>query len=285
MASEKDLELLDQYLGSQLNARDKAAFEKRLETDSDLKNEFSFQQKVVESVRKARVAELKKMLNDIPVSSIPSEGTSLRLKVGLFAVATALVGTALYFYLNQDKAITEPSNTEILHEEEPATTEPAKIEEPTQEPSMDSTPEASKVDKAVSTPSKAPVAEKLKEEPVAPATLDVFDPTEESAKTGDIDAVADNEKESNTPSILVETITDKKYTFHYQFKENKLYLYGAFEKNLYEIMEFFSDNKRTMFLFYKDNYYLLNEEDERVKVLAPIKDPTLLQKLRDYRKG
>jgi len=285
MASEKDLELLDQYLASQLNAQDKAAFEKRLETDSDLKNEFSFQRKVVESVRKARVAELKKMLNDIPVSSIPTDGTSLLSKIGLFAVATALVGTALYFYLNQeDNTIIEPSTTEVLQEEKPAITEPAKAEEPTQEPAIHSTQEASKVDKAISTPSKAPVAEKLKEEPVAPAALDVFDPTEESAKTDAIEAGTENEKESRTPSILVETIIDKKYTFHYQFKENKLYLYGTFEKNLYEIMEFFSDNKRTMFLFYKDNYYLLNEEDERVKALAPIKDPVLLQKLRDYRK-
>ena len=28
----------------------------------------------------------------------------------------------------------------------------------------------------------------------------------------------------------------------------------------------------------------LNEEDEKVKALAPIKDPTLLQETRDYRK-
>ena len=48
-------------------------------------------------------------------------------------------------------------------------------------------------------------------------------------------------------------------------------------------MEFFSDNKRTVFLFYKDSYYLLNEEDEKIKPLAPINDPTLIKKLKDYR--
>ncbi|MEO5977632.1 MAG: hypothetical protein ABIS36_18055, partial [Chryseolinea sp.] len=62
-------------------------------------------------------------------------------------------------------------------------------------------------------------------------------------------------------------------------------LYGVFEKNLYEIMEFFSNNKRTMFLYYKDNYYLLNEDDNNVKRLTPIKDETLLKKLQDYRAG
>ena len=46
---------------------------------------------------------------------------------------------------------------------------------------------------------------------------------------------------------------------------------------------FFSDNKRTVFLYYKDSYYLLNEENETIKPLAPINDPSLLKKLKDYR--
>jgi hypothetical protein len=48
-------------------------------------------------------------------------------------------------------------------------------------------------------------------------------------------------------------------------------------------MEFFSGNKRTVFLYYKDSYYLLNEENETIKPLAPINDPSLLKKLKDYR--
>jgi hypothetical protein len=286
MASEKDLELLDQYLGSRLNAQDKAAFERQLETDVDLKNEFRFQQKVIDSVRKARVTELKKMLNDIPVYSIPSEGTSLLSKVGLFVLGTALVGTALYFYLNQeDKSITQPSGTETVTAREPAITEAVTGEEPSKEELVESKPDEPRETKTTKTPAKSPVVEKSKEEPVAPSPLDVFDPTEESAKTDGVDSNVNSAQESKAPSIIVETLTDKKYTFHYQFKDDKLFLYGAFEKNLYEIMEFFSDNKRTMFLFYKENYYLLDEEDERVRALAPIKDTTLLQKLKDYRKN
>ncbi len=286
MASEKDLELLDQYLGSRLSAQDKAAFEKQLETDGDLKNEFRFQQKVIDSVRKARVTELKKMLNNIPVSSIPSDGISLVSKVGLFVLAAALVGTSLYFYMTQeDSTITQPSSTETVTDEEPAITEPVTVEEPSKEALVESNPEETKETKIIKAPSSPTVVEKSKEEPVAPSPLDVFDPTEESAKTGGVDSNVNSAQESKVPSIIVETLTDKKYTFHYQFKDEKLYLYGAFEKNLYEIMEFFSDNKRTMFLFYKDNYYLLDEEDERVRALAAIKDTTLLQKLKDYRKN
>ena len=48
-------------------------------------------------------------------------------------------------------------------------------------------------------------------------------------------------------------------------------------------MEFFSDDKRTMFLFYNNQYYLLKEDNERLKPLQAIQDTTLLKKLRDYR--
>ncbi|MBA4057618.1 MAG: hypothetical protein C0490_23085, partial [Marivirga sp.] len=126
-------------------------------------------------------------------------------------------------------------------------------------------------------------AKPVEEKPVEPSTLDVFDPSEESDASDKVTPDGEKSKSASAPSIIVETQTDKRYNFHYQFKDSKLYLYGSFEKNLYEIMEFFSDNKRTMFLFYKDNYYLLNEENEKVRALSPIHDVALLKKLKDYR--
>lgn len=287
MASEKDLELVDHYVSNRMEAHEKAAFEKRLETDAELRNEVSLQHKVVESIRKMRVAELKTLLNDIPVSSIPTEGTSIAAKIGIWIAATALVGTGIYLYINQNNhKETQPLQKEERNET-PAVAEPEKIEKPAQDvdvkPAQD---DSNKQNKTVETHKPSTSAEKkTQEEPVAPSAIDVFDPTDESPKDGEPEAERSKSGEATAPSILVETIADKKYTFHYQFKDNKLYLYGSFEKNLYEIMEFFSDNKRTMFLFYKDNYYLLNEEDQKVKALAPIKDPELLEKLRDYRKN
>jgi hypothetical protein len=119
-----------------------------------------------------------------------------------------------------------------------------------------------------------------------PAALDIFDPTtetESSAAEKSEDRSGQTITSSKSSIVVAIENTDKRYNFHYQFKDSKLHLYGAFEKNLYEIMEFFSDNKRTVFLFYKDSYYLLNEEDEKIKPLAPINDPTLIKKLKDYR--
>ena len=60
MASEKDFEILDEYAGNRLNPQDRAAFEKQLESDAELKNELSLQREIIEGVKTARKAELKK---------------------------------------------------------------------------------------------------------------------------------------------------------------------------------------------------------------------------------
>ena len=102
MASERDFELLDEYISNRLTEQDKANFEKKLEVDGDLKSEFVLQQRVVEGIRTARAVELKSMLSNIPMSSIPSDGTSLLAKVGLWVAAAGLVGTGAYFYLRAE---------------------------------------------------------------------------------------------------------------------------------------------------------------------------------------
>jgi len=295
MASEKDLEILDEYAGNRLNAQEKAAFEQQLESDAELKNELMLQQRVIESIRKARTAELKKMLNDIPMSSIPSEGMSSVVKIGLLVVVAGMVATGLYFYFDgKESAVIQPITNEIKAEEptdikseesQPAA-ESSDGEQQPQESATQAVPQAAEKQTS-KTPVTAPAAsaEKTEDKPVEPSALDVFDPSKDQENAEE--PVAEGAKPSVTtkPSIIVETETDKRYNFHYQFKNDKLYLYGSFEKNLYEIMEFFSDNKRTMFLFYKDNYYLLNEDDDKVKPLAPINDATLLKKLKDYRRN
>jgi hypothetical protein len=295
MASEKDFDTLDEYAGNRLNPQEKAAFEKQLESDAELKNELSLQREIIEGVRTARKAELKKMLNDVPLSSIPSEGMSLGLKIGLWVVAAGLVTSSLYFYFNSEdtevaqapvtneireessennNVVTEPeTSSESVQADQPAAEQPAQSESKAAEKETDNTsaPKAS-------TPQ---IVEEQKA--VEPSALDVFDPSQDADNAEQVTADEIGPKISTKSSIAVVTEVDKRYNFHYQFRDNKLFLYGSFEKNFYEIMEFFSNNKRTMFLYYKDNYYLLNDADEKVKPLAPINDAALLKKLRDYR--
>src|SRR5688500_18255936 len=99
MASERELELLDDYISNRLNAQEKNAFEQRLEADPELKGEFQLQNKIAQGIRTARAAELKSMLGAIPTTGLTGgEGPlSLPAKVGLWVGAAAIIGTGVYF--------------------------------------------------------------------------------------------------------------------------------------------------------------------------------------------
>jgi len=296
MASEKDLELLDQYVGNRLASQDRAAFEKKLASDTSLQNEFNLQQRVVGKIREARIKELKTMFNSVPASALEPTGTSLVTQITVGVAIVGAIGAGIYFYSSNDDNVADQqvAKQEEVTSQAPQTTEPQQDEASAQESPATDQPKSSESESVVpSTEDKKKDAEIpqasddaiTKEESKGPAPLDVFDPSEETEAPG---ATPETKITESTPlsksSIVVETDSNnKKYNFHYQFKNGKLFLYGTFEKNLYEIMEFFSGNKRTVFLYYKDSYYLLNEENETIKPLAPINDPSLLKKLKDYR--
>ena len=109
MASEKDLELLDQYVGNRLTAQDRAAFEKKLASDTSLQNEFNLQQRVVEKIREARIKELKTMFNSVPASALEPTGTSLVTQIDSRRSDSWCIGAGIYFYSsNDDKVADQP---------------------------------------------------------------------------------------------------------------------------------------------------------------------------------
>jgi len=231
------------------------------------------------------------MLNNVPMSSIPQEGPSAVAKVATWVVVAGLVTTGIYFYFRGEEAVksqpetitqteSAPDNIEAV---DPGPSAIGKTEVPAGKESDQVTTAAEAVKPSDSETSEQGVPSS-DDNSISPAARDVFDPSEEG-KSGDPVTIIEGASPSTSagPSIAVKIDAGTKFDFHYQFKEDKLFLYGVFEKNLYEIMEFFSNNKRTMFLYYKENYYLLNEEDEKVKSLNPIADQALLKKLKDYR--
>lgn len=312
MALEKDFELLDEYLRNKLDATDKAAFEQKLQADADLQREYKLQQKIAEGLRKARTAELKNMLNNIPVSSVHGSEISIGVKTLISLTVAGLVATGIYLYLDKDE--TETSAQQITKTETPAEV-PAKTEtEPA--PTNEAEPDANVSSPASSAPSstETPQPEKPKQQPVvteqpaakesasvtkpviAPKQKDsvskpeihVFEPGEETESTRAVDdkTATESTPKANKTTLTVKTdANNKKYNFHYQFKNGELYLFGPFDKKLIEIMEFFSDNKHTVFLFHENKYYLLNEASEKVKPLTAITDQTLIKKLKEHRSG
>jgi len=281
--TEQQFEMMDDYLSNRLSAEDNAAFEQQVQADPQLAQELDLQKNLVDGIRQARAVELKSMLNNVPVSPI-NGGSSMLVKVGTWAVVAGLVVTGIYFYSTQgEESVTgEPKTLSVQKPE--LKPEVAEVPETETEPATEKKEEpASKVEEKVKKSDPQP------EPSPAPAKpLDVYVPaeeaTDEKTKQYEREQIENIKKSFVTSSIEVETDTmSKKYSFHYIFKNGKLILYGAFEKNLYEILEFIGDEKPTVVLFYKSNYYLLDIEKTQPTKLTPIRDQKLLKMLKAQR--
>lgn len=287
MASERDIELLDDYLSNRLDPDSRSAFEDKLKTDPALQSELELQQQFISGIKKARVAELKSMMNNIPVPPA-STGTGIAAKVAIFAAVTGVIGMSAYFYFKADN--NEPAPAQQIEQVE-STTPVEERPEGTDKAGDHSAEVPKEPSSAGQRPANVPepVPEKEAEvpqpEPVQPK-VDVYDPSVELDDEGSV--LTDIEGKPGTwshrPAVdVVVDAANKKYSFHYQFKDGKLFLYGPLQKDLYEILEIFSDEKRTMFLYHENQYYLLKDGSEKVTPLNPIEDPALIRKLNEYR--
>jgi len=275
MATERDLELLDDYLANRMQGEAKSAFENQLKADPTLQSEMVMQQRLVKAIKDARVAELKKMLNNTPVPPV-SYGGSAVMKFAAGSIVAGLIATGVYLYFDRN-------NTAAVAEEEIKLAEKEAAEDEHMLGSESATEKnTAKEEEKTSSTETAKTNTSATSETTKPA-LEVYDP---SAEIEEIEEPADERRSparAGAPSINVQ-VEKSNDQFSYQFKEGRLMLFGPFEKNLYEILEFFSAEKRTVFLYYKNNYYLLKDDSEDIQELRQVTDPALIKKLREYQK-
>src|SRR5688500_16899705 len=108
MAEERDFELLDDYLTNRLNPADKAYVENRLKQDPDLQREYTIQQNIAEGLRTARKAELKAMLNAVPIPA--GGGASLVTKLVGAGTVALIIGVGIYLYNDKATPFKEEKN-------------------------------------------------------------------------------------------------------------------------------------------------------------------------------
>lgn len=288
MAPEAKFELLDQYLSGKMSPEEQAAFEQQLQSDPTLQKELAFQKEIIEGIRRARVAELKAMLNNVPVPPANPLASGTVMKIVSSVLAVSAISTVLYFYLNQEKENTPAaaqqtvSATNHTDRDNQTTTNP---EPKSQTPVPEQEDGQALEDKAVA--KETPAGKKQPAGTSPQPNLQVYIPeTEETNEREQLESHHARIVESGfvTSSIEVERSNNTGYPFHYAFRNRKLILYGNFEDNLYEILEFLSGQERTVVLYYKGYYYLLDTGKEEPEPLVPIINKALLQKLKRYRK-
>jgi hypothetical protein len=276
-----NFELIDDYLTNRLNAQEKEVFEKQLESDPALKADVDLQQQILQGVKNARAAELKSMLNKVPVNTgYTVEFIVTRIAAGL--IGAGVVGAALYFTLKPEQVPNLSDAAADLSKKsgqlQPKAEEPVPaVVEPEEKEIIPA--EAEKKDVPVKMEQQKTVPSELKQ-----PKIEAIDPSEEMVENENAPAVSESHKGAISVShIAVETDTaNKNYDFHYQFASGKLFLYGPFDKSVYEILEINSEN-HSVFLFHKDNFFLLDEKQIKITRLEPIKDTALIRKLKEYR--
>jgi hypothetical protein len=273
----ENLELIEKYVTGKLHGPEKDAFELQLQTDTSLQRDLARQKQIINGIKSARIMELKAMLNQVPVGGFMHTGISAVKVITGAVTAGAIITGSLFYFKPWKKEMALP----VVENELPAVHKNPKTEvtpvDPKEGKPSSVTSESGKEVKKKSTPSK-------KRNAVQPK-IDVVDPTDELTK----EPSHADEKLAKHQSIIVTSrigidvnSSSSKYSFHYQFNQGKLILYGIFDNGLYEILEVNGDT-HSIFLYYKGDYYLLNEKQAAITPLTAIKDLELVKKLKEYR--
>jgi len=278
-----NFEVIDNYLTNRLNAQEREAFEQQMKSDPALKADVEFQTSIVEGLKRARAAELKAMLNKVPVTSTPAvQYSALKIAAGLVGTAVLVSAIYLYFQNNNQPELSNPSTPieDSINEKEQPKEEIKALDKLTQE---EQSTESNKAE-GYKEPSVKPTQKSTPSKDVNKPKLDVVDPSEDlTESTPTRESIEPSKPGFATPAMEVEIdSTNKKYSFHYQFVSGKVILFGSFDKSLYEILEIHGEAHST-FLFYKDNYFTLDESKDEVTPLVVIKDKSLIKKLKEYR--
>ncbi len=272
----ENFELIEKYIGGRLEGTEKEAFEKQLQTNPSLQNDVALQKHIIEGIKKTRIAEIKALLNQVPISGAMQMGATVgKIVTGIITAGTVATVSLLYFK-PWVKPIIAAAKTEIPVTESKKSVAPiGTVAEPKEnKPDPIAISPKSKKEVAVYKPSKA-----------AQPKIDVLDPTDELTKTSSEKngRVENSRSDIEASHIMVETDNSNlKYPFHYQFNQGKLILFGSFDKGLYEILEVHGD-AHALFLFFKGTYYNLNEKQSSIAPLTPIKNDLLIRKLNEYR--
>lgn len=277
-------DLVEDYLTHRMDDGARSAFEEQMNADPQLKAEVNLQKGIIEGVKSARAAELKAMLNNVPVGGASSAITG---KIAIATISAGILGTVLYFGLKPT------TNEEIITPTEEITTEQPhtpSIETPKEQiesiaESIDVQPiEPEKKENNTSTE----VVKPKKIEKATPPSIDVMDLTEDINNNKEEKEEVVAPRSTNKPAFSASSIdvelddSHKNYSFHYQFKGSRLALYGPFDSSLYEIIEL-NGSVHSVFLYYNDSYYHLDENEHEIVPLIMIRDIELLRKLDKYR--
>ncbi|MEM6525108.1 MAG: hypothetical protein AAF693_14995 [Bacteroidota bacterium] len=285
------LELIDAYLRDEMDSSQKSAFEEQMASDPKLQGEFEFQKKVVSGIAEVRKLELKAMLDKVIITGGVAESVTLgKVAAGLLMIGA--VGWGIYYFNQPSKSgefipvAKEAENPEelIIFDGQNSRIEKKRAPNETGEDGEGNVTSSEKIEPSSSQNLQTNASEPQINKPELLTDFSGDTNASDSLLAPGSTAVAGEAEEISSIDVSVDN-TKKKFTFHYQFKNGRLFLYGDFSSDLYEILEFNTNNERALFLFYKGKFYDLNDDYDRIMELKTVKNKTLVSKLEKARSG
>jgi hypothetical protein len=285
---------IESYLSGQMSPEDASLFEAQVEVNPELRQEMNFQTEVIRGISEYRKIQLKTRLDAINVSA--NWWTTLQYStLGQYiggAIVVALIGGGVYWWADKwsdDTANVNSAETEI----------PVTIEEI--EPEVGMIPEAEVADeqepllandkKSADEPTKDTSTEKSKTAPTKKFNPNVKVPSagnvneEKAFNPDELPVPAESTSEDvKAKSLEVEIVDTKSTRIRYRYYGGKLFLYGNFTHEPYEILEINSAKGRNIYLFHLRAYYEILPSDKPVGV-QEITDQKLIQELSILRKA
>ncbi|MEP2772316.1 MAG: hypothetical protein ABJH05_09210 [Fulvivirga sp.] len=282
-----NLEKISAYLENDMSVVERQEFEQAVAKDPELKQELDLQRDIIEGIRDARRSELKAIMDNVPIGGSMGIGGSITF--GKLASGIAIVGLLSLgaYYLIDDNDSSEfmppKSNTNIdipeIDNNLASTNEIESKSEVDDNEGLTEVAEPNKTETKTSEPVATNNNETADPEINRPTAAPIFETSESDSLEAPTNEIVDN-IEGNLTSLDVEIDnTKKKYSFHYQFNRGKLFLYGDFDRELYEILEFKTKSDKTLFLYYEGKFYPLNKQQVKIVELKPVKERTLIEKL------
>jgi len=280
--------LIDAYFDGSIGPVEKLMLKKRIENDPLLKAEFDLQKNIVDGLATSRKMALKARLSAIDVTTTPSLISSLfnaKVAVGTLALFAAL-GLWIFWPIDETDYIA-PVDLSISDSFYLTQTTLPSIPGITQ--SQDQVAENAEKDEsapfitalnqgatALKTDTKEEKGAKVK-----PQSLVSFEDDKLFEHREDIEQLklkpAKIDRMIEIDISLQPPVVEEK--FHYKYFNNKLYLYGNFDDQPYEILELNRQGKRDLYLSYKNNIYVIEENITEINQLIKLDNPMLIKEL------
>lgn len=275
---------IESYLAGEMNPEEISAFESLIEVNPELRHELQFQTEVIKGIGEVRRAQLLARLDAIEVSAgwwSVIQNSSIIQYVGSAIVVAGFGGAAYWFLNNEPKQVSQDPSDGII------------VSAPEYQSESWDFPEIERIEALAEETSEQQVEESALEESetksVKEETKKTFNPVVAVPSAGDIEAEKDFvpqgaptpedvDKSRVNKTLEVEVVDTNTSRIKYRYYAGKLYLYGKFQEEPYQILEINSTAGRRIYLYHMNAFYTITPTDKPTGLME-VTDQKLIQEL------